>query len=241
MKNRPELPTHLTNQAFELPQDSEIIIKPKKRIGAYDEYNNNPSNHLKREGWNKNFNLNWPEDVGLGIETSIERKDIAKLQEIYFRFLKLGFIDQWGTHCILMSSVLRKVLAHHGIKSKLVQVTSYWQNDEKSQHCTTGTTNRHGNGHALDDNAIDAHVVVTTNDYILDFAMLPIHYQFGLLAPKACIGLNVDSDEYQDFNLSGEAAWVKTSRMHPIIKHWRLEQKPMEADLVRQYFRNYQF
>ena len=240
MKKNPELPVHLTNQAFELPQDSEIIIKPKKRVHSYDSLNN-PSEHLRREPWTRNFNFNWPEDVALGIEKSINRADIAKFQEVYFRFLNLGFIDQWGTHCILMSSVLRKVLAHHKIKSRLVQVTSYWQNEEKGQFTSTGANNGFGNGRAMDDNTIDTHVIVVSGKYILDFAMSPIHFQYGMLAPRACIGLWQESDEYQDFGMAGEAAWVEKKPMHPIIKHWQLEQKPMEADLVRQYFRKFQF
>jgi len=237
----PELPTHLTNQAFELPQDSEIIIKPKKRIGAYDAFNNNPSDHLKRVGWTPNFNFNWPEDVGLGIEKSINRKEISKFQEIYFRFLNLGIIDQWGTHCILMSSVLRKVLAHHGIKSKIKQVVSYWQNEEKAQVSIIGAVNGRGNNTELNKDTIDTHVVVVSNGYILDFAMSSIHYQFGLTSPRACIGIDTNTDEYQDFGIAGECAWEYSSSKHPIIKHWQLEQKPLEQEIIRHYFREFQF
>ena len=232
----------LTNKvaSLEIPQDSEIIIKPKRKIHAYDHVNSS-ANHLNRQPWTKNFNFMWPEDVGLGIEASIDRLEIAKYQEIYYRFLNLGFIDQWGTHCILMSSVLRKILAYHKIKSKMVQVTTYWQNDEKSQRTTIGLPNGYDNKTRLKDNTIDAHIVIKSNNYILDFSMSPIHYQFGLVAPRACIGLSQESEEYQDFGLAGEAAWVESKNMHPIIKHWILEQKPVEQDLVRQYFREYQF
>jgi hypothetical protein len=237
----PELPTQLTDQAFELPQDSEIIIKPKKRIGAYDAFNNNPAYHLRREGWSKNFNFSYPEDVALGIVTDINRRDIANFQEIFYRFLNLGFIHQWGDHCVLMSSLLRRVLALHGYKAKIKQVHCYWQNDEKQQTSNIGLMNGAGDGSHPKEGSIDAHIVVSCNGYILDFSMTSIHLQYGMLAPRAAIGWDSENDEYQDIGIGGEVAWVDVPIMHPIVKHWRYEQKPMEMDLSRQYFRQYQF
>lgn len=228
-------------QQIQIPNNAELIIKtaPKKRkVVGYDGYARAPA-HLQREPWNTAFRFSWPEDTNLGIESSIDRNKLpSQFEEIYDRFIKLGFIEQFGTHCVLMSSVLRRILRLHGYQAYTKQVVAYWNKEEKGQMATVGLPAYSG---ASAENTIDAHMIVYCQGYVLDFALKPLCDAFGATAPKALIGLDIKSDEYQDFGLMGNCAWIDVSPMHPIIKHWRYEQKVAEIDFTRQYFRKYQF
>ena len=222
--------------------DAEVIIKQKRKIDPYNGFTINPAQHLVRHGWNKAFNYNWPEDVGLGIETSIDRSQLpSQFQEIYDRFLELGFINEFGTHCVLMSCILRRILRLHGFNAYTRQVICYWENEERGQRVVIGVPDGRGQDDPTIEGSIDAHMAVFCEGYVLDFALSNLHYKYGLMAPRALIGLDVESDEYQEFGLAGSCAWSNVKPQNPIIKHWRLEQKPVEMDLTRQYFRKYQF
>lgn len=216
-------------------------MKPKKRIGAYDGRFNNPAQHLSREGWVKNFQYNYPEDVGLGINLSINKQDISVYQEIFHRFLILGYINSYSTSCVLIASVLRRILRLHGIPAHMKQVICYWENETKGYKSSIGVSDQRGTPITTEKGTIDSHVVVSSNGYILDFGQGSIHQQFGLLAPRASIGLDVLSDEYQDMGLSGLVAWTDVKPENPLIRHWRLEQKSLELEMVQEYFRHYQF
>ena len=233
----------------EIPSEGILINKEtliqaantkKRKISIYDSYGDRgPDNHLSREGWNKAFNYLFPEDVYLGIETSIERSVMpSQFQEIYKRFYNLGFIYNYGNQCILMSSLLRRVLRLHGFQSSSKQVICWWAKDEKGQKATVGVGNSPS---SITPGSIDAHMVATCQGFILDFALSPINSLYGATAPCALIGLDNKSDEYQDFGISGQAAWQDVSPQHPIVKHWRLEQKSIEIELTKEYFRKYQF
>ena len=235
------MPHRIETHSIEVPVEAEVVIKPRTKINAYDPFDHNPAQHLVRKGFTKDFKFDYPEDVALGIETSIDRKKISKFEELYHRYLELGWIDRFGGQCILMSAVTKRILAYHGIKSRLKQVTAYWQNEPKGQKHKIGATNGNGPAGPTPEGTIDTHLVVSSNGYILDFSMLALHHNYGMLAPRACIGLDVESDEYQDFGMAGEAAWLEIKPMHPIIRHWRFSQKPREFDLVREYFEYYQF
>lgn len=233
---------HIDSQSIKIPEGSELLIKPPpKKVSPYDGFSNNLAKHLVRESWTKDFNIKFPEDVALGIEKNIDRKEISKFLELYKRFSMLGWINNYGMQCVLMSTLVRKILAYHGIKSSIKQVTCYWQNERKNQTQIIGSSNYNGDGSIRLEDSIDAHVVVFSNGYILDFSMLSVHYKFGMVAPKACIGFDQESDNYQDFDLAGECAWVQVQPMHPIIKHWRFTQRPQVQELISEYFKKYQF
>lgn len=212
-----------------------------RKINPYDSHSHgsDPSSHLVRQGWNKAFSFRYPEDVYLGIESSIDRSNLpSQFEEIYKRFYDLGFIYNYGNQCILMSVVLKRILTFHGFKAHTKQVICWWTKDEKGQKATVGVSN---SPTAVTPNMIDAHMVVSCQGYILDFALTPVNQLYGATAPVALIGIDRESDEYQDFGISGQAAWSDVKPQHPIIKHWRLEQKQSEIDLTKEYFRKYQF
>jgi hypothetical protein len=220
----------------------EVIIKPRRRISEYDTFVNNPATHLVRYGWNTAFNFKYPEDHGLGIETSIDRSKLpAQFQEIYFRFMKLGFIEQWGNHCILISCLLRRILRLHGFQATTKQVICYWANEEKEQSSKIGIVDQKGPGDPVENSSIDAHMVVMCRGYVLDFSLKGLKRDFGFIAPQALIGLDVESNEYQDFGISGQATWINVMPQNPIIKHWRLNQHQKEHELTNEYFKVFQF
>lgn len=231
-----------TTSTIEVPQNHEVIIKPRRKINEYDNFINNPATHLVRYGWNTAFDFKYPEDYGLGIETSIDKSKLPnQLQEIYYRFVNLGFIEQYGDQCILMSCVLRRILRLHGFQSSAKQLICYWANEEKGQRTKFGVADQRGPGAPVENGAIDAHMAVSCNGYILDFSLKNLQHEFGFIAPRALIGLDVASDEYQDFGISGQAVWVAVTPQNPIIRHWRLGQKQLEIDLTNEYFRVFQF
>ena len=218
------------------------VVKSRLKINQYDNYINNPATHLVRYGWDTAFNFKFPEDYGLGIANDIDRSKLPSyMQEIYMRFVNLGFIEQYGDHCILMSCVLRRILRLHGFQSSAKQVICYWANEEKGQATKFGLLDQRGPGNPVEYGSIDAHMAVSCDGYVLDFSLKNLQNDFGYIAPRALIGVDQKSDEYQDFGISGQAAWVDVKPQNPIIKHWRLDHHQLEHELTKQYFQVFQF
>jgi hypothetical protein len=85
--------------------------------------------------------------------------------------------------------------------------------------------------------------VVYSGDYLLDFACSHL-FKTSFTNPMAFIASSDSrwNNEYQSFgDIHGKACWTPSHPVHPIIKHWRFEQKQKELSLVRQYFRIFQF
>lgn len=195
--------------------------------------------HLIREGWNQAFHFRWPEDVNLGIAAEVDQEQMpSQFQEIFARFLKLGFIESYGDQCILMSCVLRRILRLHGFEAYARQYVLYWEKPEKGQELHIG-----GFDNMAPTGSIDAHMAVSVNGYILDFSGKPIMDRYGATAPRAFIALDEPKyfNDYQDFGMHGKACWTPARPQNPIIKHWRYNQKDIEIDLSKEYFSKYQF
>jgi hypothetical protein len=199
-----------------------------------------PYNSKLRYGFERGFDIANPEDIGLAISEELERDKIpSQLLQIYARFYDLGWIRDYGTQCILMSSVLRRILKLHRMPARQEQVILYWENKRKGQHQITGGFKEM----MVDPEQIDTHVVVISGDYILDFASKHLNHN-GLTNPVAFIASSDSkwSNNYQQFGyIHGEACWTPSKPAHPIIKHWRYEQKQKELKLSREYFKLYQF
>lgn len=211
-----------------------VIRKPSD----YDSYNNT-AEHLRRRNWYKAFRFAYPEDIYLGISKGIDPNKIpSQFFEIYSRFWELGFIDNHGDQCVLMACTLRRILRLHGFKANARQMICYWEKESKGQKVCIGSYN---NMNTQEPGTIDTHMAVEVDGYILDFALSPINQLYGATAPRALIGIDSKTDNYQDFGISGQAVWVDVKPQHPIIKHWRLKHKALEMDLVNRYFEVYQF
>lgn len=197
------------------------------------------STHLQRYGFTPGFYIKHPEEVSLGITTQIDRKDLpSKIEEVYLRFYNMGWIDDYGSQCILMSSVLRRILRLHGLNAYQRQYVMYWQREEKGQKATIGGFNKY-----VPEGHIDAHMAVHVDGYIVDFALTPIFEEWGVTAPRALIAFDDPKyyEDWQDFGMHGKASWVPARPIHPIIRHWRYNQKQIEIDLSKEYFKKYQF
>lgn len=194
---------------------------------------------IKRERWTPNFQIKFPEDWGLALEEGIRDSIPSELLEIYTRFYKLGYIGSNGSQCVLMSSLLRRILRLHGFQTTTKQVILYYEHEEKQKYMTIG-------GHMFDTkpNEIDVHIVTIVDDkWLLDFAAMPISDTFGHVYPIAFIARsNIWTDEWQNFgNLHGKATWVRSHPVHPMIKHFKFENHDLEKQLTKQYFRQYEF
>jgi hypothetical protein len=197
------------------------------------------STHLQRIGFTPGFYLKYPEEISLGFSSDVIQDELpSQIIEVYTRFYHLGWIDDYGSQCILMSSLLRRILRLHGLNAYQRQYVMYWEREEKGQKATIGGFNKY-----IPEGNIDAHVAVSVDNYIVDFALTPIYDEWGATAPRALIGAD-DSKyhaDWQDFGSHGKASWVPARPVHPIIRHWRYEQKQFELDLSKEYFRKYQF
>lgn len=194
--------------------------------------------HMVRYGWTPNYNITHPEDSGLAIAKTVDKNtEIAsKAQELYMRFFESGMIEHHNHECILMSSVLRRILKLHGHHAVMKQVILYYERPAKQQVLTMGAPKN-----TLAENEIDTHVVVECEGLILDFAGSIIYETFGYTAPRAFIAASGHND-YQDLGeLHGQACWTATYPAHPIIRHWRFQQKKKELELTRMYFERFRF
>jgi len=195
--------------------------------------------HLQRYTWQKNFSIDFPEDYNLAIANTVDRNNLecSNFEELYMRFWHMGWIEKYGTSCIMMSQLLRRVLWLHGKAAHMRQVVCYWEKEEKGQLTHIGNINN-----SVPDGGIDAHVVVACKGYILDFAASAIMSEFGATAPRAFIALDEkDDNEYQNFGMHGQSCWVRARPPHPIIKHWRYENKENEIKESKEYFKLFAF
>ena len=201
---------------------------------------NSPASHLTRIGWNRNFSIDFPEDISLAIANNLDKSKIPnEYLELYYRLYHMGIVNHIGSRCVLMASVVRRILRLHGHPASLKQMVLYWENDRKGHRMIIG-----GHSDFSPEGEIDAHVVVTCNNYILDFSTSPLFYSFGVLSPRAIIA-NASSDlynEYQDLGeLHGKVSYTQAMPQHPILKHWRFDQKAEEMEIVKEYFKQYQY
>lgn len=223
---------------IDLGSSEEIVIKPKTKVGLYDTYDFYAAQHQKREGWDPNFRFRYYDDVGLGVNQDVIDEVPSEFYELYNRFLHLGFIHEIGDSCVMMSCLLRRILRLHGFAASIKQVNGFFINSERNKKSTIGLKNTSG---YQESGMIDAHVVCVCQGYVLDFALLPLHHKFGLTTPRAIIGLDVESDDYQDVGNDNYMAWQTVKPQHPLIKHTIYEHKSHEIGFSKEYFRHYQF
>jgi len=197
------------------------------RTYNYNEDYPKPPGGNYRHNWKPGFSLSYSGDVSLGLVNSAP----SKFQEIYQRFYDLGFIYNHGNECVLMSYLLRRILTLHGFKAHVKQVILHWRNLPREKEEIIGGYQKY-----VPEDAIDSHYVVICNGFILDFSCYEIIRKHGAMSPRAFIGL--DNEEWQNFGqFHGEAHWMRSAPIHPLLKQLRYDQKQLELDLSRRYFR----
>ena len=189
--------------------------------------------------WNTRTPIDHPEDIGLAIPSDISVDDVPeRLIELYFRFYALGYINNFGTSCVLQSALLRRIMRLHGIDAALKRVVLYWRNDRKGHNMIIGNPHEQ-----LEENQIDTHMVVVSDDWILDFACSPLHYKFGYTAPRGIIvpWTSEMKKGFIDLGIGGKVSYIENTIIHPRLKQVRLSQKPDEMEFTKKYFENYDF
>ena len=181
----------------------------------------------------------WPEDIGLAIPANMSVDDIPdKFIELYLRFYHMGFINECGTSCVFMSSLLRRIMRLHSIPASMQQVILYWRNDVKGYHLLIGSPREDAE---MEQSKIDLHMVVKSGDWLLDFAASPLHYRYGYTAPRAII-MPWTKDmqrHYVDLGIGGKASYVVNELPHPRLKNWMYSQRAEVIEFSKKYFEKY--
>ena len=103
-------------------------------------------------------------DYSLAISLDINDID-PRILEIYTRFWNLGWLDNFGNQCFLMSDVLRKILRLHGIEAHTQEAIFDYTHPKKQWYQRIGAPMEFAHG-----GMIDTHRVVVTKNLILDWA-----------------------------------------------------------------------
>ena len=195
--------------------------------------------HLLRSNWTTNLRIDYPDDWGLAITEEVSRDQIPNhLEEIFLRFNDMGWLHAFGNQCVFQSSLLRRILKLHGFNASMKQVVLYWEKEERGYSRIVGNVNNQ-----TPPGTIDAHVIVETEGFIVDFACAHIQRDFGFTCPKAIIGLSdkLYDNDYQNLGSMGKACWTPARPAHPILKHWRMQERSAEIAATRDYFSRFSF
>lgn len=160
----------------------------------------------------------------------------TKILQTYVRFYKIGWIHEYGNQCFLMSHLLRRVLRLHGIEAHTKQMTLEYKNDDRGWFQEVGVPSN-----ITHEGEIDTHMVVVTKDLILDFSIRnSIHWAFGAMAPLGIIVKNDPSlyGEHQNTGFFGLVSYAPRTH-HRLTKNVVFEQRDLERDLVKSYFKTF--
>jgi len=189
---------------------------------------------LHRTDWTPSFTM-VPEDYSLAVSNL--RNVPPRLLEVYARFFRVGWIHEFGNKCFLMSYLLRRVLRLHGIEAHCKQMIVDYKKEERGWSTNIGQHNSF-----VPENSIDSHCVVVSCGYILDFSLIkPIHYEFGALAPAACV-IPYDPKyfgEWYDVGFFGEFSYTPRSN-HKMTKHVVFDQRERVIEKTKDYFDYFQ-
>lgn len=197
--------------------------------------------HLDRFKFNPNFRVEFLDDMGLAISNEIDRNSIpSQFEELFVRFKHLGFFEEAGTSCVLMSQVLRRILRYHGYNAWVREYVIYWVKEDKGYERILGHRDPHKQVPA---GYIDAHVAVEVQGLVLDFSHVRILQDFGFSNPIAFIGSSESKFhyEYQDFGYHGKACWAPAKPPNPVVTHWKLNHKKQEMEMFHRYFQEFSF
>jgi len=188
---------------------------------------------FKTQNWEGSFSTN-PEDRSLAV--AIRRPgDLEELPdrylELWYRFSFHGIESQWGEHCIAMSYFLRKVMVLHGFNAKVKQVIAEYRHPERHWAMITGNPEATVSG-------IATHSVVISDNWILDFAQMPLYKTFGAMAPKAIVARS-EFGSWQDLGFFGQVRYIEKPVDHAETLNERITQRESVNNMVREYFSVY--
>lgn len=173
------------------------------------------------------------QDWSLAIGSTVTNID-PRILEVYTRFWHLGWLDNYGNQCFLISEVLRRILRIHGIETHLQEVIFDFTHPKKQWYQRVGSPMEITHG-----GVVDTHRVVTTPDLILDWAHRDSIYRpCGAMSPR---GFIVDKSLYkeeQDLGFFGRGKWT-ARKMHQGSKNISLLQRDQVKHLITEYFHIY--
>lgn len=172
-------------------------------------------------------------DYSLAISLDINDID-PRILEIYTRFWNLGWLDNFGNQCFLMSDVLRKILRLHGIEAHTQEAIFDYTHPKKQWYQRIGAPMEFAHG-----GMIDTHRVVVTKNLILDWAHRDsIYRQCGAMSPRAFIGNRDSNKTEQVFDFFGRGKWT-SKKNHVDSKNIVILQRDTVRQLVHEYFNTY--
>lgn len=205
------------------------ITNPKERIGPTG---------LRRISWTPNFKYTDSRDWGLALPKDISQEEIpCELLEIWSRFFNMGFIQNYGGECVLMSKILRRVLRLHGFEAYTRQVVFMFENEERGWRVQTGAEHQ-----IVQEGMIDVHMVVVCQGWILDFAQARLQKRFGMLAPIGLIGPDDSKTYFGDminYGEIGNATWMPRRPLNDHVRHIVYQNKQEEMGASMDYFNYY--
>lgn len=199
----------------------------------FDNWKSKTGDGHKRYQFTPSFSI-VPEDYSLATDCLADIPSV--ILETFSRFYRVGWIAEHGDKCFLMSHLLRRILRLHGVEAHVKQLSLAYEKKDRGWYCEIG-----GFSDRITAGEIDSHMVCLADGFILDLALLrPIHYEFGAMAPVACI-TKYDPEKFGEFvdtGFFGSFCYSPRSP-HPLTKHWVYEQRDHEKQLVQEYFKIY--
>lgn len=176
-----------------------------------------------------------PEDWSLGLENTFEQSDGPyEYVQIWQRFSRMGWVEQYGNQCLLMSQLLRRIMRLHGFPATVKQVWMQYEKSDRGWHMAVGKPGDHVPGNSL---SVDTHSVVVSQGWILDFSLVGLNNRFGALAPKALI--TKDSyNTWQKLVFFGRVRYFQRPEHFETLNE-RVLNRPKILELTQEYFRHF--
>jgi len=186
------------------------------------------------EPWTEDFRID-PQDWSLGLSADVNYKDVdPRIFEIWKRFYDIGFLQDFGHQCILISALLRRILKMHGINARTEEIITKYSHDGRQWNQIIGIPEQIT--HAGN---VDTHRVVVSNGLILDWAHRDsIHRMFGAMSPRGFIGDYNKLDKVQELGFFGQVKW-KQRETHPGTLNIDYYIREDVLHLTRMYFERY--
>jgi hypothetical protein len=174
-----------------------------------------------------------PQDWSLAVAQDVAPVD-PKIFEVYKRFYDLGWLDQYGDQCFLISGLLRRILRVHGIEAHCKEMIMNYSHSKKHWNQQIGAPMKITHG-----GFVDTHRVVVTKDHIIDWAHRDSIYRpCGAMSPRGFIADRHKLKQEQDFGFFGRGKWVNRTD-HDGSRNINYLIRDNELNLAKQYFETY--
>jgi hypothetical protein len=180
--------------------------------------------------FNENFD---PQDWSLAVAEHLPAVD-PRILEVYKRFYEMGWLDNYGDQCFLLSGVVRRILRIHGIEAHIKEMIVNYSHSKKQWNQQIGAPMKITHG-----GYVDTHRLVVTKDIIIDWAHRDSIYRpCGAMSPRGFIADRNMLREEQQFGFFGRAKWALREG-HQGSQNINFLLRSSELNLTREYFEKY--